>query len=89
MLNVQIDEQEVKQLYLEKLEEKLKEIDKSLVFWDRNELIRRTCMSWNFIQERFFFDQRFPKYRVGKKWLFPAEETKKFLLLWLAEQPKN
>ncbi|POD45905.1 group-specific protein [Pseudomonas syringae pv. syringae] len=86
MLNIQIDEREVKQLYLEKLEEKIKEVDSELVFWDANELKRRTCMSWNFIQERFFFDSRFPKHKIGNKWYFPAEKAKQFLLQWLEEQ---
>ncbi|MBT2722277.1 DUF771 domain-containing protein [Bacillus sp. ISL-46] len=87
MLSVQIDEQEVKQLYLEKLEEKVKEVDKELVFWDRKELLRRTCLSWNTILEKFFYDPRFPKHKVGAKWLFPADEAKRFLLQWLSEQP--
>jgi hypothetical protein len=89
MLNIQVNEQEVRQLYLAKLDEVIKEVDKELVFWDRNELLRRTCLSWNTIQEYFFFDPRFPKYKIGKKWAFPAEETKKFLLQWLSEQSTN
>lgn len=83
MLNIEIDQQEVRQLYLEKLAEKIKEVDVELVFWDANELKRRTCMSWNFIQEQFFFDPSFPKYKVGNKWYFPARETQQFLLNWL------
>jgi hypothetical protein len=86
VINIQIDQHEVKQLYLEKLEEKIKEVDAELVFWDRNELLRRTCMSWNFIQEKFFFDPRFSKFKVGNKWYFPADKTKRFLLQWLEEQ---
>lgn len=86
MLNIQIDEQEVRQMLLEKLEEKLKEVDSELVFWDSKELMRRTCMSWNTIQKEFFFDPRFPKFKVGGKWYFPAEEAKKFLLEWLRER---
>lgn len=89
MLNVQIDEQEVRQLYLQKLDEKMKEIDSELVFWDRKELLKRTCLSWNTIQEYFFFDSRFPKHKVGNKWLFPADGAKKFLLQWLSEQPNR
>lgn len=89
MLNVQIDEQEVKKMAIEKIEEMLKEVEKDLVFWSRQELIRRTCLSWNTIQEHFFFDPRFPKYKVGTKWVFPADETKKFLLTWLSEQRKH
>lgn len=89
MLTVKIDEQEVRDLYLEKLEEKIKEIDSELVFWDTNELKRRTCLSWNTILDKFFYDPRFPKFKVGNKWMFPAEETKRFLLQWLREQPKG
>ena len=86
MLSIQIDKEEVKQLYIEKLKEKISEVDAELVFWDANELKRRTCMCWNTIQKEFFFDPRFPKYKVGNKWYFPAEEAKAFLLKWLLER---
>lgn len=86
MLNVQIDEEAALQIYMKKVEEKLIEFDAELVFWDSKELCKRTCMSWNFIQEQFFFDPRFPKKKVNSKWLFPAKETKEFLLKWLKEQ---
>lgn len=89
MVNVQIDEQEVRTIFLQKLEEKLKEVDAELVFWDTAELKRRTCLSWTTIQERFFFDPRFPKFKVGTKWVFPAREAQKFLLTWLSEQPRS
>ena len=86
MLEVKVDEQVIHQLVKEEIQQKLKEVDSELVFWDRNELLRRTCMSWNFIQEQFFFHPDFPKYKVGTKWLFPAEKTKRFLLEWLETQ---
>ncbi|WLR52437.1 DUF771 domain-containing protein [Bacillus tianshenii] len=86
MINVQVDQEEVRQMYLEKLEERVKELDVERVFWDANELKRRTCMSWGTIQEKFFFDPRFPKHKVGGKWYFPAQDAKKFLLTWLSEQ---
>ena len=86
MLEVKVDEQVIHQLVKEEIQQKLKEVDAELVFWDKKELVRRTCMSWNFIQERFFFHPDFPKYKVGGKWLFPAEKTKRFLLEWLETQ---
>ncbi|WP_307341667.1 DUF771 domain-containing protein [Caldalkalibacillus uzonensis] len=85
-IDIQINEQEVRRLYLEKIEEKLKEVNAELVYWDSAELKRRTCMSWNTIQDNFFHDPRFPKVKVGGKWYFPAEKTKRFLLEWLEEQ---
>jgi hypothetical protein len=86
MLNIQIDHHEVKELYIQKLNEKIREVDAELVFWDANELKRRTCMCWNTIQKEFFYDSRFPKHKVGNKWFFPAQETKQFLLKWLSER---
>lgn len=86
MLEVKVDEQVIHQLVKEEIQQKIKEVDSELVFWDRNELLRRTCMSWNFIQEQFFFHPDFPKYKVGTKWVFPAEKTKRFLLEWLETQ---
>ncbi|SCM00677.1 Group-specific protein [Bacillus cytotoxicus] len=43
-------------------------------------------MSWNTIQDQFFFDPRFPKFKVGQKWYFPAKQTQKFLLEWAEEK---
>jgi hypothetical protein len=89
MLNIQIDETEAKALYIEEVKKKINEFDVDLLFWDTNELKRRTCMSWGTIQEKFFFDPRFPKHKVGGKWMFPASETKDFLLKWISEQPRS
>lgn len=86
MFDVQVNENEVRELYLRKVEEKLEKVDAELVYWDSAELKRRTCLSWNTIQEKFFFHPDFPKFKVGGKWMFPAEETKRFLLKWLYEE---
>ncbi|MDU5143550.1 group-specific protein [Paenibacillus dendritiformis] len=87
MISVQVDEREVRQMLTHKIEELVKEADAEHVFWDSAELQRRTCMSWNFIQDTFFYDPRFPKRKVKTKWLFPARETRGFLEQWLREQP--
>lgn len=89
MLNIQFDEAELKEIYLQKLQEKMKEIENHRLFWDRAELVRQTGMSWNTIQREFFYDPRFPKHKVGGKWVFGAEKTKAFLLEWIEEQPKG
>lgn len=86
ILTIEVDATEVKRLCRERVTELVKEADAELVFWDKNELTRRTCMSWNFIQDQFFFDPRFPKKKVGAKWFFPAKATREFLIQWLSEQ---
>ena len=45
MITVSVDEIEVRRMYLEELKKHIKKIDAELVFWDTNELKRRTSMS--------------------------------------------
>ncbi|OHX39202.1 group-specific protein [Cytobacillus oceanisediminis] len=89
MLSVQIDQRTIEQQFHEELRKHLVEIKNRTVFWDMKELCRQTCLSEPFIREQFFFDQRFPKFRVGRKWLFPAKEAEDFLIQWLKEQPHH
>jgi hypothetical protein len=86
MINVEINENEVKELYLEELRKAIKEAEKQTIFWDTKELVRQTRMSLSTIQREFFYEPDFPKYRVGRKWMFPAEKTKEFLLDWIERQ---
>lgn len=85
-LEIKVDEKEVRKLYLEGFEKQIKKVNAELTFWDTKELKRRTCMSLNTIHKEFFYDPRFPKYKLGGKWYFPAKKTEEFLLMWLEEQ---
>lgn len=89
IVQVQVDESVVQEQIRQQIADLVKEADAEMVFWDAKELMRRTCMSWNFIQQQFFFDPRFPKFKVGNKWYFPARETREFLVKWLHEQRRN
>ncbi|WP_110926821.1 hypothetical protein [Bacillus massiliglaciei] len=89
MITVKINEDMAERLFLEELRKHLDQLDRHLTFWDMKELCRQTCMSENNIKEKFFYDERFPKRRVGGKWYFPALETENFLLMWIKEQPAN
>lgn len=86
MIQVQVDEVAIKKLYQEAIDTKMNELYKELIFWDTKELKRRTCLSWNTIQDAFFHDKDFPKVKLGGKWLFPAKETEEFLSKWLNEK---
>lgn len=88
IVQISVDENEVLRLCRERISELVKEVDAELVYWDRKELLRRTRMCWNTIQNQFFYDPRFPKHKIGSKWYFPAKETRAFLEQWLREQPK-
>lgn len=86
MISVNIDKEAVDEIVRAEIKKTLNEITHRHTFWDFKELCRQTNMSSTFIKEHFFFDPRFPKYRVGRKWLMPARETEEFLLVWLKEQ---
>lgn len=64
-INIQINEKLVKEMLNDKLECHLKQLESRFTFWDMKELCRQTCMSENSIKEKFFYDERFPKRRVG------------------------
>lgn len=61
MIKVQIDNILVQELLKEAIETKINKHSNELLFWDSNELKRRTCMSWNSIQDNFFHDKYFQK----------------------------
>ncbi|WP_339243125.1 group-specific protein [Paenibacillus sp. FSL R5-0517] len=89
MMTININETEVLKLAREHIAELVKEVDSEYVYWDSEELMKRTCMSWNTIQNNFFFDPRFIKAKLGGKWYFPVQETREFLRQWLFEHLKK
>lgn len=89
MISVQLDEKEIEKRFIEELKKRLEHIEQRRTLWDMKELCRQTCMSENTIKEKFFYDKRFPKRKIGGKWYFPAVATENFLLSWIEEQPIN
>lgn len=86
MLTVQIDEGELDTRIRDELKKRLIHLEQRHTFWDMKELCKQVCMSENFIKEQFFHDPRFPKVKVGRKWLMPSKATEDFLLIWIQEQ---
>ncbi|MGG2933496.1 hypothetical protein ABEO66_04815 [Bacillus pacificus] len=86
MLDIKVDEQKIEGIFLEELRKRLDNIEQRKTFWDMKELCRQTSMSGSSIREYFFYDERFPKFKIGGKWYFPALEAEKFLLMWIKEQ---
>ncbi|GEL75789.1 group-specific protein [Tenuibacillus multivorans] len=86
MLEIKIDEEEIKELYKEEVDKHLKKLDNEMLFWDTATLCKMTNLSINTIKDLFFYDPDFPKKKIGNKWIYPAKETKEFLLEWIKEQ---
>jgi hypothetical protein len=89
MLEVNFNQNLVEEMLLSEIQKKIEKLNAKLTFWDLDELSRQTCMSIGNIKDKFFYDERFPKYKVGGKWYFPCEECQTFLLKWIKEQPKH
>ncbi|MFF2015024.1 group-specific protein [Paenibacillus sp. NPDC058177] len=87
LVTINIDKSRVLIICRDEIKKLLNDIDNEYIFWDTRELKKRTCMSWNTIQDTFFFDARFLKHKVGGKWYYPVKETRNFLEQWLSEQP--
>lgn len=86
MLNIKIDEEEVRKLYIDELEKHLNKLDNEKLFWNTKELEYQTSMCMNTMQKEFFFDKDFPKRKIGNKWYYPVAQTKEFLLKWINDQ---
>lgn len=89
MINISIDEVKVEEIVREEVVKKVEQAIITHTFWDLEELSRQVCMSIPFIKEHFFYNEDFPKYRVGRKWLMPAQETHDYLIKWLKQQPRS
>lgn len=88
MLNVAIDEGKVEEIVREEAQKKVERAIIQHTLWDLNELSRQCSMSIPFIKDNFFYNEDFPKFRVGKKWLMPSDEAREFILKWLKRQPR-
>ncbi|MGG0663446.1 hypothetical protein ABE042_04980 [Viridibacillus arvi] len=89
MLQVQIDEETVREVLNNEIRRAVETVQVEKTLWDFKELERQTCMGKSNILEKFFWDQEFPKFKVGQKWMFPAKETQEYLLRWLRKQPRH
>lgn len=86
MLSVQVDESIVEKQFREELKKRLDQLERSRLLWDMKELCRQTSMSESFLKEQFFYDEEFPKVKVGRKWVIPARAAEEFILKWLSEK---
>ncbi|WP_051348496.1 hypothetical protein [Peribacillus kribbensis] len=85
-MDIRTNEEELRKIFKEEVVKYVKGSQSGSVIWDSRELEKQTSMSLKTIQKTFFKDPRMPKYKIGNKWYFPAEETRLFLLTWIKEK---
>jgi len=86
---VEVDNRILKQKIEKKIDEKIKDVEVDKLFYCLDDLVSITSFSRGHIFNTFFEDTRFKLIRrkVGRKWVFPVEQTNTFLKQWLTEQP--
>ncbi len=89
MISFEIDQELLKELYLQKVEEHLQEIEMEVFFIDSKQLVTYLNMSWNTIVSHLLYDEKFPKVRLGSKWLFNRKEVQEFMEKYYLEVRNN
>ncbi|MED3824344.1 helix-turn-helix domain-containing protein [Priestia flexa] len=89
MLNISLDENELKKLYLEEVRKRVEKIEEDMFLIDSKELCRMLSLSRPTVEKLFIYDPNFPSMRVGKKWLFNRQEVKEYINRWSIDVRKK
>ncbi|MGF6950972.1 excisionase family DNA binding protein [Neobacillus sp. B4I6] len=89
MLNISLDENELKKLYLEEVRKRVDEIEEQKLLIDVNELCNMLSLSRPTVEKLFIYNPNFPSLRVGKKWLFPRKEVEEYIKRWSIDVRKK
>ncbi|QIZ07606.1 helix-turn-helix domain-containing protein [Priestia megaterium] len=89
MLNISLDENELKKLYLEEVRKRIDEIEEQKLLIDVNELCNMLSLSRPTVEKLFIYNPNFPSLRVGKKWLFPRKEVEEYIKRWSIDVRKK
>lgn len=81
MINIEVNQEQLKQLYLQKIDERLEELDQEVFFMNSKQMLKVVNLSWNTFNEVFLGDPKFPVVRLGngKKFLYPRKEVFAYL----------
>ncbi|PIC70635.1 hypothetical protein CSV77_06855 [Sporosarcina sp. P16b] len=89
MITMKVDQEKLKGLYLQKIDEHLQELESVVFFVNSKQLATYLNMSWNKIVTHILYDEEFPKIRLGSKWLFHKKEVGKYMERYNNEVRKN
>lgn len=89
MVEVNINEEELKEIYIKMVDERLTKLEAETFFLDSKQLQRFVGMGWNSCVEHLLSDPNFPAIRLGHKWLFPRFEVENYLKKFYQEVRDN
>jgi len=79
MITFNIDKELLTELYLQKVEERLDEIESKHYFMDSKQLTAYLNMSWPTVVKHFLYEEEFGAIRLGSKWLFNRKQVEKYM----------
>ncbi|WP_404336407.1 hypothetical protein [Planococcus rifietoensis] len=89
MIQVSIDEEQLKALYLQEVAKRIEEIEQEVFFMNSKQLQKYLNMVWNSIQEHLLHDPEFGAIRLGSKWLFHKREVDAYMQRYYEEVRDN
>ncbi|RXZ00854.1 DNA-binding protein [Fictibacillus sp. S7] len=89
MIQIELDEIELKKLYLEEIQKKLEDIEFNSMLMDSKQLCKMLSLSWPTIDKTFMSDPSFPRMRIGKKWVFNRREVQAYIDCWSIRNKKG
>ncbi|PKR83899.1 helix-turn-helix domain-containing protein [Heyndrickxia camelliae] len=89
MLNISLDEKELKELFLEEVRKRVGEIEEQMLLIDTKELCKMLSLSRPTVEKLFIYNPNFPSMRVGKKWLFNRKEVEEYINHWSIDVRKK
>ncbi|MEH7340860.1 helix-turn-helix domain-containing protein [Priestia megaterium] len=88
MIEIKLDDDELKALYLEEVQKRLDKIELQSILMDTKQLCKVLSLSWPTVEKLFLSDPNFPSMRIGKKWLFNRKQVQDYIDHWSIEKKK-
>lgn len=82
MITIQVNEEELKQLYEAEIKKRLDQLEFQSLLMDSKQLCKMLSLSWPTVEKMFISDPHFPSMKVGTKWLFHRGEVQKYIDKW-------
>jgi excisionase family DNA binding protein len=86
MIEIKLDETELKAIYLAEVQKRLDNIEYESMLIGTKELTKMLQLSWPTIEKEFISDPKFPAIRIGKKWLFNRMDVKDYVNQWWSKK---
>lgn len=88
MLEIKLDDDELKALYLAEVQKRLDKIELQSMLMDTKQLCKMLSLSWPTVEKLFLSDPNFPSIRIGKKWVFNRKQVQDYIDSWSIEKKK-